>query len=52
MVEDLEIPKATLGRIRKLNDRDLVRLLKDISEHSWAKAEATLQMLEAENVKR
>ena len=45
MADELEIPKATLDQIRSLSDQDLVRLIRDVSEHSWSKAEDTLRML-------
>jgi hypothetical protein len=40
-----EIPKAQLDAIRRLNDADLGRLIVEISQYSWSKAEPLRWMM-------
>ena len=49
MEEELEIPREVLAQIRELSDRDLVRLIKEVSEYGWTKAEVTLRILVKED---
>lgn len=44
--EELEIPREVLAQVRDLSDRDLVRLIKQVSEYGWTKAESTLRTSE------
>jgi hypothetical protein len=44
-VMDDEIPKSVLDAIRELSDGDLVKLIKEINEYSWSKAQATLRLM-------
>ena len=39
------IPKSELDAIRGLNDTDLVKLITEISQYGWVKAQPTLQLM-------
>jgi hypothetical protein len=49
---DEEIPKSVLDAMRELSDADLAKLIKEISDHSWAKAQATLRLMMEEKENR
>jgi hypothetical protein len=50
-VMDEEIPKSVLDAMRELSDADLAKLIKEISDYSWAKAQATLRLMMEEKEK-
>ena len=46
MANEVEgIPKSELDAIRGLNDTDLVKLITEISQYGWVKAQPTLQLM-------
>jgi hypothetical protein len=44
-MDDLGIDQVVLQQIRSLNDRDLAKLIAEISEYGWPKAEPLLRLL-------